>query len=212
MADKWSVALFGHNKPRYELREKEKTIVKLPLHDKRNQFVQRWQNKCVGRFVDLPIDFDPNKYFIYNVIGWERRAVPGDIIACKRLKDKNKWTPLERKHFLIVTIEGPTLRQMTGGVIEPYWDINSYEEPNPEHPEIGLYPMDTVKKRRMCIGLEDLKDRGVDLKLMLSKDTLYSPHISTIPISEGWDKMKNGRMKDTDGFQNIKPRKTDGML
>ena len=223
MADKWSVALFGHYKPRYELREKEKTIVELPLHDRRNQFVKRWQNKCVGRFVDLPTDFDTDKYFVYNVTGWEKRAEPGDIIDCKHLKDEDKWTPLERKHFLIVTIEGPDLKQMTGGVIEPYWDMKSYGIPLKESEYEGTldyeeylkdftFPMSHSKKRRMTIQLSELQDRGFDTEQMLSKETLYCPLLDPIPIVSSYDKRRRRRVQSSDGFNPIRPLLIDDVI
>ena len=202
MADKWSVALFGHYKPRYELRKMD--------------------GQCVGRFVEPPTEFDTEKYFIYSVDGWERRAEPGDIIDFKPMKDEDKWTPLERKHFLIVTLEGPEFEQINV-VIEPLWDLKSYGVPLKESEYDGpldyeeylidfTLPIYHSKKRRMTIQLSELQDRGFDIEQMLSKETLYCPLLDPIPIVSSYDKRRRRRVQSSDGFNPIRPLLIDDVI
>jgi len=109
---KWSVALFGHHKPCFELREIAWTdhipVVAYGYHGepyfydiesysepgkgyagtgyhKMTTDIKRAGTvkiqKRLSTHVELPVDFDAEKYFIYNVVGWEKRAEPADIIA-----------------------------------------------------------------------------------------------------------------------------------
>jgi hypothetical protein len=63
-------------------------------------------------------------------IGWEKRAIPGDIIDFKPHEKGDIWTPKEKKEFLTVTLEGFTADQMYA-LREEYWDLNSYREYSP---------------------------------------------------------------------------------
>lgn len=128
---KWAVALFGHYKPRYELRENKLTTVLLSRgtnYQDIEQFEEAEIHKVVSRHVDLPTGFDEAELFVYNVTGWEKRAIPGDIIAFKPYGED--WTDLEKTHFLIVTIDGLDRSQMTA-FCEAYYDLDSYEPYNP---------------------------------------------------------------------------------
>jgi len=58
------------------------------------------------------------------------RAVAGDLVDFKPYDQEHIWTPLERTQFLVVTIDGPTLEQMTA-LKECIWDLNSYPVYNP---------------------------------------------------------------------------------
>lgn len=128
---RWSAALFGHHKHRYELREKEATLKRMPM-GKNYQGIMQYRdelvNEVVGRFLEMPTGFNEDKLFVYAVTGWEKRAVPGDVAAIEPLG--HKWTPHERRRFLIVTVDGLGLDQISG-LIEPVFDMDSYPEYNP---------------------------------------------------------------------------------
>lgn len=195
---KWSVALFGHYKPRFYLRERKSGLL-------------------VTDFVEKPIEayWDEEKYYVYDVQGWERRAEPGDIIAVRPFKEHDRWTDTERKQFLIVTMSDFELEQLAG-VVEPYWDTDSYPVITEEMLEKNLKLLETIeiatpekyhKKRRFNIPLTDLENMGVDLQKMLDKRVLYSPELDTIKKVGCFDKMKKEKAKDSDGFNLIAPKK-----
>lgn len=132
--DRWSVALFGHHKHRYELREKEAILKRMPMGNNYRGVMQHRDelvHKVVGRFVEMPTGFNEDKLFVYHVTGWEKRAVPGDVVAIRPWSERGRWTPHERHRFLIVTIDGPRQNQLAG-LIEPVFDLNSYTEYLPE--------------------------------------------------------------------------------
>lgn len=184
----WSVAIFGHYKPRYELRE-------------------TGSGKVVGFFVERPFDFDVLKYTVYEYDkdACDRRAVPGDIIAYRPLSDADKWTPHERKRFLIVTLENVE-REQFGAICEPYIDTSSIIYPK-EYPDerIELLYARHHKKRRMQVPLEILTSLGVDIKRMLDTGDCYTPSIRAINKCECFDKMKNRPVVELDGLNPIKP-------
>lgn len=195
---KWSVALFGHHKPRFYLRERKSGLL-------------------VTDFVEKPEEafWDEEKYYLYDVHGWERRAEAGDIIAVKPFKDHKTWTDNERKQFLIVTLDDFELEQLAG-VTEPYWDTSTYPEITEEILEKSVKLLETLeiptpaqyhKKRRFNIPLNDLQDMGVDLTKMLDKKVFYSPELDIIKKTGCFDKMKKEKAKDTDGFNLIEPKK-----
>lgn len=130
---KYSVALFGHYKHRYEIRETKQT--KVVMSQGYNvygieQIEEKMVNKIVAKLHDPPnYKLDPDRYFLYEVNGLEKRAVPGDIIAYKPFDKAHTWTPTERTEFFIVTID--TEREVLDGWFESYWDINSYYPYNP---------------------------------------------------------------------------------
>jgi len=184
----WTVALFGHNKPRD--------------------------------------------------IGWEKRAVPGDVIAYKPIDQKDRWTPTERAEFLIVTIDGPSQAQMEA-LCEPFWDTNSYRPYEPlsyddfvlsfvdpdviDKPsayakylemmlENSRLPTTYLKKRRFNIPLETLKSAGVDEVKMLDRELLYSPKLPTLPYTESFDKMKSRNVLASDGLRLIEARTNEEIL
>lgn len=129
---KFSVALFGHKKHRYEVREVKPTRV---VRSKGinmygvEEFEDRMINRIVARLDDPPNYTLASKYFLYEVTGLEKRAIPGDIIAYKPYERRHTWTPTERTEFLIVTID--TQREILDGLFESYWDIDSYFPYNP---------------------------------------------------------------------------------
>jgi len=184
----WTVALFGHNKPRD--------------------------------------------------IGWEKRAMPGDVIAYKPIDQEDRWTPTERAEFLIVTIDGPSQAQMEA-LCEPFWDTSSYHPYEPlsyddfvlsfvdsriidkssayaKYLEMMLensrLPTTYLKKRRFNIPLETLKSAGVDEVKMLDRELLYSPKLPTLPYTESFDKMKSRNVQVSDGLNLIKARTNEEIL
>ena len=73
--DKWSVALFGHYKPRYELREKRRQVVRMPVG--KNAFGQTTfrdvaANRTVGYFLDPPTEFDQDN--ILFTMWWDGKS------------------------------------------------------------------------------------------------------------------------------------------
>jgi hypothetical protein len=55
-----------------------------------------------------------------------KRAKVGDVIGFHPYEERHKWTPNEKRLFLIVTIDGPTREQMEA-MCEQEWDLDSYE-------------------------------------------------------------------------------------
>lgn len=192
---KWSVALFGHYKPRFYLRERKSGIL-------------------VTDFVEKPEEayWDEEKYYVYDVQGWERRAEPGDIIDVKPFKDHKVWSEVERKQFLIVTLDDFEPEQLAG-VMEPYWDITSYPVIPDEYiqelinkGEVDVVkPSNVHKKRRFNISLQDLEAMGVDKEKMLDKRVLYSPELDIIKKTDCNDKMKERKVVSSDGLRLIEP-------
>lgn len=89
---KWSVALFGHNKHRYELREIGATLTQMSMGENYlgiMQYKKEMINRRISCHTEKPIDFASDKLYVYNVTGWERRAIPGDIIGIKPEKNWN---------------------------------------------------------------------------------------------------------------------------
>lgn len=103
----WSVALFGHFKPNFYLQDLK-------------------TGKTVSTHLFSP-DFDPERFKLHEVIGNERRCVPGDLVAAKPIEQEHLWTPIERSHFLIVRIEVDDEKKFAG-LLESQWDLNSYQE------------------------------------------------------------------------------------
>jgi hypothetical protein len=254
---KWSVTLFGHWKPRYELREVEWSdhipIVAHGYHGEpyyydRDSFSQLgggYANtgyrrmttdikkagsvkiqKTISRHVELPTEFDSKKYFVYNVLGWEKRAEPGDVIAFKAYRHqigivgysklheygRDTWTETERKHFLIITLDNLEYAQMPG-ICEPYWDTNSYKFPDvyPEKAE-AFYPTQALKKRRFNIPLDDLKQIGVDETKMLDTNTEYMPDLRDIQKIECRDKLNERYVLESDQLRLIEPVMYGGVI
>jgi len=247
---KWSVALFGHHKPRYELREREWSdyipIVSRGYHGEPHYYLAdsftelgagyggtgyhalttdigkagtvRMQ-KTISRHVELPIGFDEETCWIYNVIGWEQRAEPGDIIAYKAYRSqkgivgysklheygRDTWTEKERKEFLIVTLDNLEEIQMPA-ICEPVWDTDSYDIPE-EYPEepIELYPTKHLKKRRFHLPINDLKQIVVDEAKMLDKQVEYMPELRDIQKVESYDKLNERYIIEADELRQIQP-------
>lgn len=220
---KFSVALFGHEKPRYYLRSRK-------------------TGEIIHQLVEDPGDFSKDtEYYVYECQGWERRAAPGDIIAVRPLGQQ--FSAIERKAFLIVELDGIELNQI-GGVEEPEWDLTSYELYKPlslndwyalmwskadiavnrekalklldENKEkwyaeylVGLkercrYPREHLKKRRFGVQQNDLETLGVDLELMLDPQVTYSPNI-TVEKDACFDKLNTTYVRPEATLQPIKP-------
>jgi hypothetical protein len=215
-------------------------------------------NQVVSRHVEMPIGFNAEKLFIYNVTGWEKRAEPSDIIAFKGYRmqkgivgyskfhkyGKDVWTEKERKEFLIVTLDGLDNIQIEG-ICEPLWDTDSYEIYNPlsfqdwetmmiqkinqkpnatqalyvfnlkkdewyqeyieAEKEASAYPTKHLKKRRFHIPVNDLKILGVNEEKMLDKGMEYVPDVRDIQKVEGFDKLNNRYVFESDKLNLIKP-------
>jgi len=203
---KWSVALFGHNKWRYELRENKLTTVKLSMginYQGIEQFREEQVHLTVSRHVDEPTDYDTEKYFVYACTGCEKREIPGDVIAFKPYEHRNKWTPTERKQFLIVTIDGLTRAQMEA-LCEPYYDLVDvgYKETEDGKTEVLL---GILKERRFNIPVDDLKVLDVASSKMLDKEQLYVPSIRDISKLDYYDKKNNRYVIEADGLNLIQP-------
>lgn len=234
MADEqvWSVALFGHYKPRFYLQDKI-------------------TGKTIDALIEEPTYFDSDKYKLHNVSGWQKRCEPGDIVAFRPIEEEGLWTPRERMSFLIVTLENLTHEQIASGIIEPNYDLNSYEEYNPmnfddfeksivdseleaekenrkikkpwkdksveeknkeyddyiiHEKEKCVYPRDYFNKRRMKITLEDLDASGIDLIKMLDRNQFYSPKSPVFSKTGCFDKLKVDKVKSDAKLNRIERR------
>ena len=220
---KFSVALFGHEKPRFYLRSRK-------------------TGEIVHQLVDDPGDFSKDtEYYVYECQGWERRAVPGDIVSVRPLN--HQWTDREKKEFLIVEIDGLEPAQI-GGIEEPEWDLNSYElyqplsandwyalmwskadrsknrkkalqqleetkDKNYAEYLVALkmrcaYPKEHLKKRRFGLKQDDLVTSGVNLELMLDPQIIYVPNVS-VEKEACFDKLNTDYVKADASLQPIKP-------
>jgi len=220
----YSAVLFGHHKPNFYLQDIK-------------------TGKNVSTHLEEP-DFDPTRFKLHRVTGNEKRCSPGDIVSLRPMEKEYLWTPLERSQFLIVRIEIPDDIPMPEGLVEQYWDVDSYNEFNPVSFEemdenlsslaeegknkwltktkeqkqedyeahIALlrescaYPTDYLKKRRMGISLDTLKDAKVDLERMLDPNIRYDPKLEVFKHLDCWDKMKKRKLVKEDKLRRIDRR------
>lgn len=192
----WSAALFGHYKPRYYLRDRRSGLI-LSAH-----------------VAEPAAVWNPAEVFLHPVDGWEYRAEPGDIIAVRPHEERDRWTDLERKQFLIVTLDDFEEANL-GGLVEPRWDTDSY----PQIPEdaikklvaegkaADLRPAKHIKKRRFHLTLDDLRDHGVDIDRMLNKELRYDPDLEPFARPKCYDKLNDRYARKADGFNPLAPRR-----
>jgi hypothetical protein len=125
--DKWSVALFGHDKPNYTMIETclDTAVASFvdapPYHD-------MLPSTGFSGWLDGTVEFPDHVYHLHSRTGNEKRTVPGSIVGFKPFENAY-WSPAERRRFLIVGIEGLSRRQMEA-LCEPEYDLNSYREYN----------------------------------------------------------------------------------
>ena len=96
---KWSVMLFGHEKPKFELREKKKTMVRLPKGENsqgKMVYEDRLINQTVARYIERPEVYDSENLYVYEWTDTERRAAPGDVISYKA---ETIWNVSSQKEF-----------------------------------------------------------------------------------------------------------------
>lgn len=173
---KWSVAIFGHERPDYYYLDKKTGL-------------------RTAEFVGEPTREISSDEKLHVVTGNESRAKPGDIVAF--MPAGHKWGTEEKKGFLIVEIEGLTRNQMEA-LCEPYWDtVMSLDK------ETGL-PKEYVYKRRFNILMSDLESWGIDIEKMKDKDLSYVPKLDTIDYKQCFDKLRNRKVLKTDGLNMIK--------
>lgn len=190
---KWSVALWVKKQPRYYLKSKV-------------------DHRTVMTYVEEPTNFNKTLYYLYNVRGWEVRANPGDFIDYKPYKDREIWTPIERREFLILTINGLEREQMEA-LKEPYFNITDVKENlTQKHiddldPEewITLSPNSYFNKRRMGMLLTDLSSLGVDLGRMFDLDDEYIPRIADLNKLQVQDKMRERKIDASDNILEYNP-------
>ena len=114
---RYSFALFGHYKPNWSMIEIEYDTLVATFVDE-----PKW-DAGQKAWIDGKIVFPEHVYRLHQWIGNERRAVPGDVIACKEAPAF--WTATERKEFLIIEIDNLTFIQ-ANALCEMEWDLNSY--------------------------------------------------------------------------------------
>ena len=95
---KFSVALFGHYKPRYAIRQNETGQVVAESYEQPGTSANKW---VIGGQ-----EYSQSTHFLYEYPGWEFREAPGDIIAYKPWSEGVDWTENEKKRYLIVVIDG----------------------------------------------------------------------------------------------------------
>ena len=192
----WSAALFGHYKPRWYLQDRKTGLI-------------------VSAHIEQPAAvWDDKTLYLYPVNGWEFRAEPGDIIAVRPYEERSRWTDVERKQFLIITLDDFELEQLAGAV-EPQWDTNSYQDIPAQTiralvdkgETINLHPTRHIKKRRFHLTLDDLRDRGVDIDRMLNKELRYDPDLEPFAKIKCYDKLNERYARKTDGFNLLPPRR-----
>lgn len=127
--------------------------------------------------------------------GWEKRALPGDIIDYK--PTGHPWTKLEKKHFLILTIDGPTAMQMPA-LCEQLYDTSGELDRD-------KYPKEYLKKRRFNLLIADLSIMGVDTDKMLDADIEYKPTVGDLAKTDVYDKLNDRYINTDDKLELIKP-------
>lgn len=122
---KWSVALFGHLKPKFYIQTKDTgiTVARTSEEPDYDPDIQCW---VIG--VDT---FPITDFKLHQVDGWAKRAEPGDIIAFKPWPERFKWTENETKEFLIVELHIPSGQQKREALCECEYDLNTYPEYDP---------------------------------------------------------------------------------
>lgn len=115
---KWTVALFGHWKPRYALKDKQTHLYVWQGKESPDYDVE------TDMYIVGALDFNGEDVYLYNIKGWEKRPEPGDIVAFK--PDGQDWSENEKKGFLMVTVDGLNEAQMNA-LCETYFDLDSYE-------------------------------------------------------------------------------------
>lgn len=158
---KWTAALFGHKKPDwYALSVKTGELVA--------KFITKPDAKFEADNPDVVLKGQDNS----------RRAKPGDIIAVRPLG--HRWTPTEKKEFLIVEIDGLEENQLQG-VVEPYWDtVNGYKvyEPLSYNDWYAIQVVKAEKKfdtLRAAMLLEENKERWYQEYLYWEKEKCRFP-------------------------------------
>jgi hypothetical protein len=144
-------------------------------------------------------------------------AIPGDIIAyCPYREDRPMWTETEKKHFLILNVDGLERGQMQA-LKETYWDETTYKfhDPSKLNESIFILPSKSFRKRRFHIPLADLEVEHVDLEQMLTKELLYAPEIKTLEKEISFDKLRQRRVSPGDQLRvmelrEIKPARAIG--
>ena len=146
-----------------------------------------------------------------------KRAQPGDIVAWKPLKESYKWTDLEKKLFLIVTIKDIEAVQMEA-LCEAEYDLDSYKEyvtplsyeewSKKYYPDMSIkdkekkyivykdalktkcdFPVKYWRKRRFAISLSTLEEKDVDTDKMIDTKVEYSASVDITKI-EIYDKLR----------------------
>jgi hypothetical protein len=126
---KWSVALFGHNKPNFSMIEigTDTTVVTFVNEP---AFYDKLPVTGLPGWLDGLIEFPNHVYRLHPWVGNEKRNIPGDVVAFK--EEDGYWSETERKHFLIATIDGPTHNQMEA-LCEMEHDLSSYKAYEPDN-------------------------------------------------------------------------------
>lgn len=201
----WSVALFGHYKPNFEVRGKKLTAVTRPMGYRKGRVLygEVLVNLVVSKHIEEPQDIDLDQYFVYRITGNEKRAKPGDIVSVKPIERANTWTLTEKKHFLIVTI-ADLEKDNLPGTVEPYWDISDYPEDKGRY-EYFLHPYSYLQKRRFGFSIKDLKDMNIDTSRMLDKEDDYVPQIEAIKKIDIFDKVNVTRVSKDAELRLIDP-------
>jgi hypothetical protein len=187
----WAVLLFGHYKPRYYLLDKGTGIL-------------------VSQHVTKPTDFDKSRLRIHNVIDWEKRAEPGDFTTHRPWDERWRYTPTERKGFLIIRVTGPTdaqmlaLRERLYDTSSESWDVGPADGIKLGK-KMDFFPRRHLHKRRFKVPLDDLIARGVDLDSMLNKEMEYVPSLEAFDKFAIWDKLRDRYIIASDGLNTIAP-------
>lgn len=181
---KWTVALFGHLKPKvfgWEKRAAPGDIVTFKL------FGIDWTNLEKAEFLIVTIDgptrsqmralcetyFDLNSYKIYNPM------------------DFNSWYAMMAVKVDLDLLEENKLQ----------W----YDEYIATTKDKCRFPKLRYQCRRFNISISDLKALGVDDVKMLDKTLLYSPVLRDIVKTECYDKLNNRYVLLSDILNEIQP-------
>ena len=182
---KFSVAIFGHEKPEYYIRRVgtfEQVVQEPAIVKGKPQLISRIAVQTdpavalvlADEFVEYDDEirsgdfrFPKPDYYLYEVTGRIKRAIPGDVIAWKPFEDAHRWTDTERKEFLIMTIDGPDNIE---AMMEPEWDLGSYQKYEPMEFKAWLELMADKNKTKA----DPVK---ADSLLIINKDKWYAEYL-----------------------------------
>jgi hypothetical protein len=144
------------------------------------------------------------EFLLVDIDGPTREQLAGFVEPHWDLSSYPKFEPMDRTQFEYDLVSeyyrrGGALRQINPDEIEEMW--MEYIRSLARYCSI---PATHLKKRRMCVQLDVLESKGVDLEKMLDRNLTYVPDVE-ITLTDCWDKMKVRKIDNSDKLRLIEP-------